>query len=76
MCKQILSPMTEVEVSISAFLLILLALAKHSDLNAPMALFDSKPDDGIDGKTRQGKLWAHQVTTRLVVSYNKMDLAA
>ena len=30
----------------------ILALAKHSDLNPQMALFDSKPDDGTDGRTR------------------------
>lgn len=38
--------------------------------NALMALCDNKRENGIDGRTRQGKVWEQtKITARLVVSY-------
>ena len=43
----------------------------------PTALSDNKLGDGIGGRTSDRKVWDRtKVTTRLVVSYNKMDLVA
>jgi hypothetical protein len=42
-----------------------------------MAFCVNKQDVGIDDKINESKLWEQtELTMRLVVSYNKMDLAA